>query len=156
MKLHNQIRGLGPFSTVNNFFKMNQMHIICNNRVATFTREEALADQFSPLVDTPLHLPHGQYRFMYSYPLSHVATFMEMVEPTNSVIDILVLGRKHYEAIYETEKSADGETGNIPGMLNRASSHGPYGIWGHHIGDLYFERVTINVLQKTITFGIGS
>ncbi len=47
-----------------------------------------------------------------------------------------------YRCIYEEErKGIKGSYGNIPGMLNRAPSYGPYGIWGHHIGDLVIEGV---------------
>lgn len=46
-----------------------------------------------------------------------------------------------YLKIYGEEETAVGPTDNIPGMCNRAVSEGPYGIWGHHIGDLYLEGV---------------
>ena len=46
-----------------------------------------------------------------------------------------------YLKIYGEEDIAVGTTDNIPGMLNRAVSEGPYGIWGHHIDDLYLEGV---------------
>ena len=46
-----------------------------------------------------------------------------------------------YLKIYGEEDTAVGTTDNIPGMCNRAVSEGPYGIWGHHIGDLYLEGV---------------
>ena len=37
-----------------------------------------------------------------------------------------------------------GDPGHIQGMLNRESSDGPYGIWGHDIGDLVLGGVTDN------------
>lgn len=46
-----------------------------------------------------------------------------------------------YLKIYGEEDTAVGPTDNIPGMCNRAPSEGPYGIWGHHIDDLYLEGV---------------
>ena len=47
-----------------------------------------------------------------------------------------------YTQIYREEDEAVGTTGPIPGMLNRATSEGPHGIWGHDMGDLYIEGVT--------------
>jgi hypothetical protein len=46
-----------------------------------------------------------------------------------------------YQKIYREEDEAVGPTGNIPGMFNRKTSFGPYGIWGHHIDDLDLIRV---------------
>ncbi len=44
-----------------------------------------------------------------------------------------------YRRIYDEESSKPVE--NIPGMWNRQKTDGPYGIWGHHIGDLVIEGV---------------
>lgn len=46
-----------------------------------------------------------------------------------------------YRRIYKEEIEGKKPVGNIPGMDNRLSSDGPYGIWGHHIGDLVVEGV---------------
>ena len=46
-----------------------------------------------------------------------------------------------YKRIYREEDAAEGPTDNLPGLLDRDSSEGPYGIWGHHIGDLFLEGV---------------
>jgi hypothetical protein len=54
---------------------------------------------------------------------------------------------KSYRKIYDDEdKDVGGETGNIPGMLNRAPSQGRYGIWGHCLGDLMLHTAK---LQKS-------
>lgn len=49
---------------------------------------------------------------------------------------------KGYTKIYKDEEKDVGNPGNIPGMCNRARSAGPYGIWGHCMGDLVVEGVT--------------
>lgn len=52
--------------------------------------------------------------------------------------------KKFYECIvkgYKRIYAAEDDPGHIPGMYNRASSEGPYGIWGHDIGDLVVEGV---------------
>lgn len=46
-----------------------------------------------------------------------------------------------YLNIYKQEESVDCDPGMMPGMLNRAKSDGPYGIWGHVIEDLFLEGV---------------
>jgi len=43
--------------------------------------------------------------------------------------------RSAYVEIY----SAEADPGHVPGTLNRGRSEGPYGIWGHDIGDLVLE-----------------
>ena len=48
---------------------------------------------------------------------------------------------KGYKNIYAQEEAVDGDPGMIPGMLNRARSDGPYGIWGHVMSDLFLEGV---------------
>jgi len=44
--------------------------------------------------------------------------------------------RRAYFLVYAAEGD---DPGHVPGMLNRARSHGPFGIWGHDLGDLYLE-----------------
>lgn len=46
-----------------------------------------------------------------------------------------------YKNIYAQEDAVAGDPGMIPGMLNRARSDGPYGIWGHVMSDLFLEGV---------------
>jgi hypothetical protein len=134
--------------------------IDCNHHVESFTREEARGDngQWSTgpvLTETPLRLS-GDYTFFYTYPLRVEAKFTHLILPTDSVIDILLLAKHDYMEIYRAEDDAVGKTGNIPGMLNRSVSSGPYGIWGHHLSDLYFEGVEIDNEKKTVKFNIGS
>jgi len=133
------------------------MILQCNNHVASFTREEALQDkEYLPHGNVALQLPAGVYTFVYDYPLSRVATFTEALFPLTTLIDILLLGRTHYEAIYAAEARTSKDPGRVPGLLNRARSTGSYGIWGHDLSDLYFESVEINPKTKHIEFGIGS
>jgi hypothetical protein len=42
-------------------------------------------------------------------------------------------------AAYKDIYAAEVDPGHIPGMLNRKTSTGPFGIWGHDIGDLVLE-----------------
>jgi len=128
------------------------MHISCNTHLKSFTLS-ARRNGY-PSKDS-LGLA-GEYAFVYNYPLSSPAMFTHMLTAKMTARDILRLGKADYENIYKEEDAAVGNTGNIPGMLNRSSSAGPYGIWGHHIEDLYFEGINIDDVNNIITFDIGS
>lgn len=56
---------------------------------------------------------------------------------------LLYLHTLAYQEIYAREDDAVKESGedvkNIPGMLNRQQTEGPFGIWGHSIGDLVYN-----------------
>ena len=130
------------------------MEISCNVHASSFVKgdEEAEYDDVSEL-KTPLALV-GEYTFVYTYPLSTEARFDHVLTSTMTGEDLLVLARADYERIYREEEAAVGNPGHIPGMLNRAVSAGPYGIWGHDFGDLYFEGIEID--GGEISFGMGS
>lgn len=135
------------------------MFIPCNNHVKTFTRENALEedDKYSPAItEDPIGIKDGVYEFQYRYPLSSTARFRHELTNETNFIDILLLGQKDYTVIYETEEAVSGDPGHIQGMLNRATSAGPYGIWGHDFCDLYFEGVIINEEKMTVEFEVGS
>ncbi len=103
----------------------------------------------------PLGLVAGEYTFTYDYPLSTTASFKHDLTPETTALQILALGAQDYKNIYETE-NADTTIapGCIPGMLNRNSTDGRYGIWGHDLGDLAFEG--INIDGQSVSFYIGS
>ena len=135
------------------------MKFDCNYHVASFCREdvgEDVGEEECYLVDdSPLGL-EGDYTFLYSYPLRSKAWFGHVITASTSAVDILLLAKADYETIYAAEDAAVGPTDNIPGMLNRQQSEGPYGIWGHCLSDLYFEEIDIDTEKKTISFCIGS
>jgi hypothetical protein len=132
------------------------MNLNCNVHAASFIKgdEREEYDDVSELLH-PLHL-NGEYTFRYRYPLRRAATFNHVLTPEMTGEDLLVLGRIDYEEIYRQEEATAGDPGYIPGMLNRQSSEGPYGIWGHDFSDLYFESVEIMPETKMISFGMGS
>ena len=127
------------------------MDIDCNLHVASFSKSQARPKR----LNTKLEEVSGDYVFKYTYPLRREATFKHSLQsPTGA--EILLLARADYEAIYKKEEEDDCDPGHVPGMLNRAQSNGPYGIWGHDITDLYFETIHIDTVNKTISFVIGS
>lgn len=133
------------------------MNFKCNNHVKSFCREDALAEkEYGQLSERPVNIPDGEYTFTYTYPLSCNAHFKHEVNSAMSIIDVLLLAKSDYERIYKEEDETDGDPGMIPGMLNRARSSGPYGIWGHVLEDLYFEGVTVDTDAKTVKLDMGS
>lgn len=100
----------------------------------------------------PLNLQAGTYTFIYDYPLDREAKFKRKITPKTSARNLLRFGARDYKKIYDAEK----DPGYIPGMFNRSRSDGPYGIWGHYMGDLFFEGILIDEHNKTVRFSMGS
>jgi hypothetical protein len=93
-------------------------------------------------------LTEGRYSITIDYPLS------------KPYVGLIVAGTKGmtrrklveeiircYKEIYASEE----DPGNIPGMLNRQTSEGPYGIWGHDLGDLMLHTAFVKGTQITIS-----
>lgn len=91
------------------------------------------------------------------YPLSRPARFI-LEADTADGFTRGGLARKISEAyrnVYAAEDAACGPTGNIPGMLNRTQSGGPYGIWGHHLGDLDLSEVHVELRHEGLLLTLG-
>ena len=81
-------------------------------------------------------------RFTVDYPLTRPKV-VECVHPENmpwTQNEFVTAVREAYQEIYASEE----DPGHIPGMLNRARSEGPYGIWGHDLNDLVLEGAERN------------
>jgi hypothetical protein len=83
------------------------------------------------------HLERIQITF--DYPLSQPTTREFFKEGGFTLYDFYQAVYEGYVKIYAEEDGAVGDPGLIPGMLNRATSNGPHGIWGHGIEDLFLE-----------------
>lgn len=132
--------------------------IDCNVHVGTYNAKNAENEE-----DIYVKYPssdelelEGSFTFVYDYPLSRPAKFEHIITTNTTARDILTIAKKDYEEIYRLEEEADGDPGNIEGMLNRETSDGPYGIWGHGISDLYFEGIRIDEKNRQVKFSIGS
>jgi hypothetical protein len=56
-----------------------------------------------------------------------------------------------YQTVYALEEEEDGDPGHISGMLNRAKSNGPFGIWGHDITDLVYNGgSTVHIYEEYV------
>jgi hypothetical protein len=128
------------------------INLDCNIHASSFVKGGE-RDEFDDVVKLQDALGlDGVFTFTYTYPLSNPAKFEHVLTPGMNGEDILALGRDDYEKIYAAEE----DPGHIPGMLNRAQSEGPYGIWGHDFSDLYFEGIDIDTEKKTLKFSMGS
>lgn len=135
------------------------MNLSCNHHVATFnvSNPNRGCDKVYRIPLTPLNLPTGVYVFTYDYPLNNKAVFEHVLNKSTTAADLLQFGKEDYQKIYaEEDKTTNREPGNIPGMLNRNTTDGKYGIWGHSLDDLYFEQISIDDEKKTVYFAIGS
>ena len=97
--------------------------------------QSTLIDGDEIVADSP------EITIVFNYPLKHKFEFEFTNDNNFTRKDFWRVVYEGYLRIYEEEDVAVGSTGNIPGLFNRATSNGPYGIWGHHIDDLYLEGV---------------
>lgn len=114
-------------------------------------------------------LPSGKHTFTfeYTYPLRVVAQFKHVLTVKHGAADIgwfLRQGALDYVKIYDATKKLTAKQrearGINPRLLNAVFPSGeksnPYGIWGHAIGDLAFEGLTVDLDKMIIRFDIGS
>lgn len=101
--------------------------------------------------------PYTKYELEIDYPLStpFKASF-DTGENGLSRYDLMSFCVECYKAIYkQEEETSKVEPANIPGMYNRNTTNGQYGIWGHDIGDLTIHTFYIDNNNK-ITLGVDS
>ena len=63
---------------------------------------------------------------------------------------------EEYKNIYDEEEQQVGDPGTYENLYNRKKSEGPYGIWGHQLGDLYLESIRHDPKTKIVNLDIGS
>lgn len=83
------------------------------------------------------------------YPLSSPAYYQFELKKNMVHSDLLYLYTIGYQLTYYIEESDDKDPGHIPGMFNRASSNGRFGIWGHDIEDLVYNGNSKLILFST-------
>ncbi|KAG5368848.1 hypothetical protein CJU90_1081 [Yarrowia sp. C11] len=65
--------------------------------------------------------------------------------------------KRTYDKLYaEEEETSSVPVENIPGMLNRATTDGNYGVWGHVLDDLVLHTISYNYEKNEIWLGIDS
>ena len=102
-------------------------------------------------------LPANQeYELMIIYPLdTPFVTQLKSGSKGLTRADIVNFVVKCYKKIYQEEdKSTNISAGKIPGMYNRNSTDGKYGIWGHDLSDLILCTLFVN--GNKLTVGVDS
>lgn len=77
-----------------------------------------------------------------TYPLSVYPRF-ETLNPIKDSFELMSFFCRCYYEVYAMEEDSIGnpEIGHIPGMYNRVTTDGCFGIWGHDIDDLVLEDI---------------
>ena len=107
-------------------------------------------------------LKQGKYCLKIDYPLDNPYKFKFNVNKKGITRgDFIELVCKHYHKVYDEENGTSnikeqlGIDAGCGPLLNRITTNGKYGIWGHVIGDLVL--VCANVSSKNvITLGVDS
>ena len=94
-------------------------------------------------------------KFNITYPLNVIVE--EKVENIYTIGELLWEIAQTYKKIYEEELTTTTiEVGQMSeNLINRNQTDGKYGIWGHDIGDLVFEGISIYD-NGTVDIFIGS
>jgi RNA-binding protein YhbY len=108
----------------------------------------------------------GEYMFVYKVPLTNQAAFLHNLPSTVTARDLMNIAVGDYRRIYAEEEATsvvqaeDSQQVNMGGktitLMNRTKTQGKYGIWGHVLGDLFFEVIKIDTEKKTIDFLMGT
>lgn len=86
-------------------------------------------------------ITHDEITITFDYPLEREAKLTFTNKGGFSRYEFFRCVYEGYKNIYAQEDAVAGDPGMISGMLNRARSDGPYGIWGHVMEDLFLEGI---------------
>lgn len=106
----------------------------------------------------PIGLPAGEYSVEYDYPMTTSLRVSYHLTPDTTPDDILKLVAKEYQRIYAEEEASTKVTPGTHSVLqgNRNKTDGKYGIYGHVMGDLFVDGLTIDIENKNIDLCMGS
>ena len=121
--------------------------------VTDFEREESRRRLFKPHERV---IRDKKIVIVFAYPLSKLVRVNLENKKGFSRMDLFKAIYKGYKQIYDEEEAEVGDPGHWKYAMNRATSHGKYGIWNHYIGDLVIERVLYSPSKRTVELFIGS
>ena len=116
----------------------------------------------SELSDSVHGLPEGTtVKVTIDYPLLNPLTYeLPFSHVLNNVLENIC---EKYKEIYREEEETTtveaGPIGETPSgiyLMNRCTTTGKYGIWGHDIGDLYIEKLELDTAKKELILYVGS
>jgi len=99
--------------------------------------------------------PNTEYTLKIDYPLNN--PFVNKFKTGKKGMtrqEFVDMACEAYQYIYKIE-DGDEVPGHIPGMYNRVTTDGEFGIWGHDIGDLTICTLYIDE-DNLITLGVDS
>ena len=99
------------------------------------------------------------FELKIDYPLFQSSIRIVITDRCFSRIDLLRAISNEYFEVYREEEEDDRNPGLIPGMLNRATTSGRHGIWGHQIEDLVIEGIYLSIRKNDVplvTLCVGS
>jgi hypothetical protein len=121
--------------------------------LSQFPTSQTLFDAHDIVIKKP------KIKVLFDYPLkNNVVVEFAARDPKRGFtrLELVQNLARAYEKIYEDEDAAVGNPGHVPGMLNRAQSEGPYGIWGHDLRDLDLSGVYFDSVNDTYRLVIES
>lgn len=101
-------------------------------------------------------IPDEKITLKITYPLSVEIVHEYEQKGGFSRKDLFRYIYEAYKKIYDEEEEQVGDPGTYEMLYNRKKSEGPYGIWGHQLGDLYLEFITYDPKTKIVNLDIGS
>ena len=118
-----------------------------NWHIATKRNGQGLAAPSTAIME-----PSPTLEFTLDYPLTRPFRFSETHEDGSGWTEVQFCDALH-RAYVEVYAAEGPDPGNVPGMLNRATTDGPYGIVGHRIDDLWLEQASKEDGEWTLFIG---
>jgi hypothetical protein len=100
-----------------------------------------------------------QVEVEYTYPLTRPVRFTHTTSNPDGFSRREIceqIMQKYHDIFAEEEADAGGDPGTIPGMWNRQTTQGRYGIWGHSLDQLVLHTIIYHSDTNTCTLGIDS
>lgn len=117
-------------------------------------------DDVEDIIDKDeLYIDKPTIRILIEYPLEKSVVFECKAKNGQNFTrgDFAEAVRTIYKRVYDEENSTTNiEPGFIPNMLNRNTTNGKYGIWGHVIEDLILELVYYSAAADLYILSMGS
>jgi len=149
-------------STAQRCAKYDQTEVCCIN-IAQYYQNSAKFNFVNP---DELVINKNDVRIMFEYPLKNPLIYRAEAPQVfgftrRNLIDIIVL---KYHDIYQEEE----DTSQIPilsinermtsqnRLMNRNTTNGTFGVWGHDIEDLFIDEIQYDPLANLISLIIGS
>lgn len=101
-------------------------------------------------------IPDEKITLKITYPLSVEVDREYEQRGGFSRMDLFRYIYEAYKNIYDEEEEQVGDPGTYERLYNRKKSEGPYGIWGHELGDLCLESIRYDPKMKIVNLHVGS